>query len=148
VEFLRSFPLTPLAPGEARRALEELGAALETEIFQDLRIVVTELVSNTVRHWGARPGDSVQLKVQLGADRVRVEVLHEGDRYRRAPPAVGGHGIGMLMIERLASRWGVERGPGTKMWVELASRASRNVPGLGSGAQETPSVPRARRRAS
>jgi two-component sensor histidine kinase len=148
VELLRSFPLTPLAPGEARRALEELGAAVEAEIFQDLRIVVTELVMNTVRQWGARAGDSVQLRVQVGADRVRVEVLHEGDGYSRAPPGAGGHGRGLLMIERLASRWGVEPGPGTKMWVELALRAPWKVAGLESGTPETPSVPGASRRAS
>lgn len=128
MELTRSFPLTPLAPSEARRALDELAPALEAETFQDLRIVVTELVANTVRHWGARQADHVQLTVKLAPARVRVEVLHAGETRSAAPAGTGGgHGIGLLLIERLVSRWGIEPGPGTKMWAELPLRASWEV---------------------
>jgi anti-sigma regulatory factor (Ser/Thr protein kinase) len=96
-------------------------------MFQDLRIVVTELVTNTVRHWGARQADHVQLNIKLAPSRVRVEVLHVGEARSAAPPGMGGHGIGLLMIERLVSRWGIEPGPGTKVWAELPLRASRDV---------------------
>jgi anti-sigma regulatory factor (Ser/Thr protein kinase) len=130
LELSRSFPLTPLAASEARRSLAEL--ALDARVARDLELVVSELVTNSVEHSGVGPEGSVRLNVELDANRVLVEVLDEGSGFNAEDREAHGtdeRGRGLLLVDRLASRWGVGYGPGTRVWAELALRPSGDARG-------------------
>jgi anti-sigma regulatory factor (Ser/Thr protein kinase) len=110
----------PEAAAKARRALSKLRSDIDPPLMETLRLLVTELVSNSVRH--AR-SDTVVLKVLVGRSAVLTEVTDEGPGFD--PAGAGGPGTdesgwGLFLVERLAHRWGVNQNPdATKVWFEL-----------------------------
>ncbi|HEX6602921.1 MAG TPA: SpoIIE family protein phosphatase [Solirubrobacterales bacterium] len=123
----------PESPGEARAALSPLAGALTTEVYSDLRLQVSELVTNSVRHARLRPDHLIRLRVAL-LDRVlRVEVSDPGQGFSASvpgPTAGEPGGWGLFLAERLADRWGVDRdGEWTMVWLERDLDQPRPVPG-------------------
>jgi len=92
------------------------------ELVDDARVVVTELVSNVVRHAGTDVG--VDLDLDAVRHRVRIDVVdHAGGdvALRRGDPAFDLGGRGLRLVDELSERWGVERRPGGKcVWAEWA----------------------------
>jgi anti-sigma regulatory factor (Ser/Thr protein kinase) len=110
----------PEAGARARRALSRLRADIDPPLMETLRLLVTELVSNSVRHARA---DTVVLKIVVGRSAVLTEVTDEGPGF---DPAQTGRstnnegGWGLFLVERLAHRWGVvQDGDATRVWFEL-----------------------------
>lgn len=114
---------TPDAAARARAAIAQLaGLALVPQVSFDVRLLVTELLTNSVRHAGLREDQSVRLLVDLSPRRVRCEIHDAGtgfssDGSAPARGAVGGWG--MHLVERLSDRWGVQRQGGTRVWFEI-----------------------------
>jgi anti-sigma regulatory factor (Ser/Thr protein kinase) len=110
----------PEAAAKARRALSKLRADIDPPLMETLRLLVTELVSNSVRHAHA---DTVLLKVLVGRGAVLTEVTDEGPGFDPAgagAPGTDDSGWGLFLVERLAHRWGVNQNPdATKVWFEL-----------------------------
>ena len=120
------------AAGTARRALELLDGDLDPQRREDLRLLVTELVTNAVRHANAPAEEAVMLEVAVSEDRVRVEVRDAGRRFERAPRPGGqdvASGWGLHLVERLSDDWGVASASGTCVWFEM-SRATSGRPPL------------------
>jgi PAS domain S-box-containing protein len=118
-----TIPGGPAAPGEARRALTQaLTGRVPSEAQGDALIVVSELVTNAVRHGGARAAsDAVSVHAALTAEGVRIEVTDPGAGFEpggHGPRADGGYGLHLL--DRLATRWGVAGAEPVTVWVELA----------------------------
>lgn len=116
--------LTPedRAPWRARSALAPLDGTIPTRTMQALRLLVTELVSNSVRHAGLRGDASIHVVVTPSPDRVRVEVTDPGPGFGRRPPAQHPPeeaGWGLFLVDRVADRWGVSEDGGTLVWFEL-----------------------------
>jgi anti-sigma regulatory factor (Ser/Thr protein kinase) len=113
----------PESAATARRALARLRTELDPPLLESLRLLVTELISNAVRHANA---PLVELLVLIGPHAVRVEVLDPGPGFEPAAnPRKGGSegGWGLFLVERMADRWGVvRREPGTRVWFELQRR--------------------------
>jgi anti-sigma regulatory factor (Ser/Thr protein kinase) len=92
-------------------------------VLDDLQLLVSEVVTNALRHAAARPGDSIHMRVSTSAREVRVEVCDPGrgttePRPRRQPgPGPGGYGL--WMVDRMASHWGVRRNHRTCVWFTL-----------------------------
>jgi anti-sigma regulatory factor (Ser/Thr protein kinase) len=111
----------PGAAAKARRALARLRGDLDAPLMETLRLLVTELVTNSVKHTGAR---TVQLTVLVGHSSVRTEVTDAGpgfDPAKTGSPSDDHTGWGLFLVERLAERWGVDRnGNGTRVWFELS----------------------------
>jgi anti-sigma regulatory factor (Ser/Thr protein kinase) len=88
--------------------------------METLRLLVTELVTNSVKHTGA---STVELTVLVGNSSVVTEVTDAGpgfDPAKTGPPSDDHTGWGLFLVERLAERWGVDRhGGATKVWFEL-----------------------------
>lgn len=109
------------APARARRALAKLRADLDAPTMETLRLLVTELVGNSIKHAEA---ESVVLNVRVSPRAVLAEVTDEGDGFRPASARVrraDDTGWGLFMVERLADRWGVVRdGHVTRVWFELS----------------------------
>jgi hypothetical protein len=115
----------PGAAAAARRIVEaELDGRLPRETVDDVALLVTELVANGVRHGGAGADSSLHLLLQGDGPGLRVEVTNPvdgaaGRPARRPADLAGGGGIGLNLIETLASRWGVRSIPQTAVWFEL-----------------------------
>ena len=99
-------PRTPQAPFLARRALEDLDGSLDPKVLPEVRLLVSELVSNSVKYGGEGP---VRLEVRASDKGVRAEIIDQGVGF--TPKArdddldrVGGWGL--HLTEHLTSRWG------------------------------------------
>ena len=110
----------PEAGARARRALSRLRADIDPPLMETLRLLVTELVSNSVRH--AR-SETVVLKIVVGRGAVLTEVTDEGPGFEPGQPEPTDSqesGWGLFLVERLANRWGVAQDAGvTRVWFEL-----------------------------
>jgi anti-sigma regulatory factor (Ser/Thr protein kinase) len=112
------------APVRARYALLALDGAL-ADSRDTVRLLVTELVSNSVVHAGADEQCAIDLMVSADTDRVRVEVEDHGPGFeprRSEPDLERGGGFGLFLVEKLADRWGVEPERPTRVWFELDHR--------------------------
>ena len=109
------------APRVARRVLEELAEDLDPTVLDNARLLVTELVSNSVRHGD---GDQVRLVLDVPArDRLRCEVVDDGNGFLPLARPVGTRedgGFGLYLVETLSEAWGVREGS-THVWFELAA---------------------------
>jgi anti-sigma regulatory factor (Ser/Thr protein kinase) len=110
----------PDAAATARGAIAELRADLDPPLVETLRLLVTELVTNSVRHTAA---DFVTLKVAVGKSAVLTEVADTGPRLDPECVEQAGAddtGWGLFLVQRLASAWGVKHdGPAKRVWFEL-----------------------------
>ena len=110
----------PEAAARARRALSKLRADIDPPLMETLRLLVTELVSNSVRH---AQSDTVVLKILVGRSAVLTEVTDEGPGFDPAStpePGTDESGWGLFLVERLAHRWGVNQSDDeTRVWFEL-----------------------------
>jgi anti-sigma regulatory factor (Ser/Thr protein kinase) len=108
---------------EARSRLEALRGAVKDDLLEDLRLLVSEVVTNSVRHAHLAPDDSVGLHVVAEPKRVRAEIVDPGRGFEppaRGPAAGAGSGWGLFLVERVADRWGVDHLDGhTRVWFEI-----------------------------
>jgi anti-sigma regulatory factor (Ser/Thr protein kinase) len=88
-----------------------------------VRLLVSELVTNSVRHAGRPAGAPLRIRAAAVDGVVRVEVHDRGHGWVRRRSADGRPGgFGLSLVERLAARWGVNHEDGTCVWFELAPR--------------------------
>jgi anti-sigma regulatory factor (Ser/Thr protein kinase) len=108
-------------PSLARHQLENwLPESLADSHRGALRLLVSELVTNSVRHvTGSK--QPVELAVRIGSRVIRVEVRDGGSGFEPGKPEPRGAegGFGLFLVERMASRWGVDTRDGTRVWFEL-----------------------------
>ena len=120
----------PTAPAVARRAIEgALGDRLAEPVLANARLVMSELVTNSVRHSGAPEGDELVVRVRVWHDRCRLEVEdsgHEGVVAPQLPDLDQGGGMGLNLVQRLSERWGLVRGAHgpTRVWAQLQCGAA------------------------
>jgi integral membrane sensor domain MASE1/anti-sigma regulatory factor (Ser/Thr protein kinase) len=123
----------PGCPAEARAALSPVQSTLPTQAYLDLSLLVSELVTNSVRHARLRPRDLIRLQVEVSERLIRVEVSDPGEGFGANLPEAavkGPGGWGLFLTERLADRWGVDRESGwTTVWLELDLDRSGPSPG-------------------
>ena len=118
----------PTAATQARSEVtERLAARLGTRALEDVRLLVTELITNALRHGSLAPGDTVSVKASVDQEVVRIEVSDPGrdGEVAQRPPGARGGGYGLYLVEQLAKRWGVDRRHGTTVWCELAPDPAR-----------------------
>lgn len=112
----------PGAVPAARRAIAGLAGHVGIGVLGDLRLLVSELVTNSVRHAGLGADDAIALEISVSPRRVRVEVTDVGpgfDRHVPEPKADRTGGYGLFLVDRLADRWGVVNGELTRVWFEI-----------------------------
>lgn len=137
----REFVSTPGAVAGARHALDTLYVELGGRLHRTLVLLVSELVTNSVRHSGAAAG-VIELLACISPETVRVEVSDDGGGFDLPPiahhDAESGHGL--QLVQELADRWGRPTGLRTSVWFEIdrpahpaprtAAPAMRLVPAL------------------
>ena len=103
----------PDSPAAARRALGDLADHLPRRRLQDAQLLVSELVTNAIRHAGLDDGDTITLSVEVsdpGPGFAPAELYPDSDH-----PS----GWGLYLVRELSDRWGVERNALTRVWFEL-----------------------------
>ncbi len=114
------------APALARAWTAQQLPPLPDQVAEDALLLVSELVTNAVRH--GRP--DIVISLSVSADRIRVAVSDGGENLPMLP---AGHpsidratGRGLLIVAATAHDWGVERVPGIAgktVWAELDATA-------------------------
>jgi anti-sigma regulatory factor (Ser/Thr protein kinase) len=112
------------AAARARRLVEdELSGRMPGDLLADVALLITELVANGVHHGGGGPDTELRLLLEGGRPGLHVEVINAADGHGRValrtPDMEGGGGVGLHLVEELASRWGVRHVPRTAVWFEM-----------------------------
>lgn len=119
----RTFPAYPSSVPAARRHISETLADLPEQLRETAELLVSELVTNAIRHGG---GPDVAVSVDLvPGERVGIGVTDDGHGYPvlRTPKVSDTHGRGLQLVGLLADRWGMRRNRGSTaktVWFELA----------------------------
>ena len=115
------------AAAAARRGLLEGNGMLPPAVRDDVLLLVSELVTNAVRHAGAGPERPVQVQLLHGPCCVVVAVTDEGPGFTVRPnPSRGNEsgGWGLFLIDQIADRWGVEyTRSGSRVWFKIEYEA-------------------------
>jgi anti-sigma regulatory factor (Ser/Thr protein kinase) len=113
------------APLRARRSvLSQLAGQLGEAGAAELALIISELVTNSVRHANVGAHETLTVECATLPDRMRVTVTDPGSRLEprlRSPDHLASGGYGLRVVESLSSAWGVTRGPAgaTSVWCEL-----------------------------
>ncbi len=108
--------------GEARACLQGLRSSYPDAAIDDLALLVTELVTNEVRHGAGHTGCSITVRVYPVIAGLRVEVTnHSPADHIRIAHRTGGPdgGFGLKIVDEVASSWGVARNDELTVWAEL-----------------------------
>lgn len=117
----------PQAARDARRFVRDVVGDAAADLLASVELLVSELVTNAVVHALGEP----EIGVQLSERAIRVEVADDTPAlpHRRTPDALRPGGRGLLLLDRVASRWGVDPRPGGKVvWFELDRGAGGAAP--------------------
>jgi anti-sigma regulatory factor (Ser/Thr protein kinase) len=116
----REFPSTPLAAGNSRHALDGLYGELGEELHSTAVLLISELVTNSVRHSNLT-GGVIELMAYMTPRSIRVEVSDDGEGFDQpsVPNGDSDSGRGLELVDELADRWGRPTGMRTCVWFEL-----------------------------
>lgn len=115
----RQLPTDLTAPAEARRFLRESGCTEHaTSLLESAVLLVSEMVTNAVRHGGP------PIVVEVDCDEVSLQVrVRDGSDVlpvARTPGLSDESGRGMVLLDLLSADWGVEPEPdGKAVWFRL-----------------------------
>lgn len=116
----KRFKAEPEAAAMARRALGELKWHVHPDVVQRVRLLVSELVTNSVRHAETH---AISMDVDVNEDRIHIAIGDRGEGFEdvaRSPEPEEVGGWGLYLVEQLSSNWGVETpGGGTLVWFEV-----------------------------
>ena len=94
---------------------------MRDDTLADLKLALTEAVSNSVRHAYGPNGDGVvEVRYELSPDRLGVEVVDNGEGFDPdEPPALAGEelsegGLGIAIIKTIADEFEIESSPGAR----------------------------------
>jgi two-component sensor histidine kinase len=113
----------PRAPERVRAWLQTAAAWLPEELERNLLLLTCELVNNSVLHGQAGEQDVIEIELRRTLSGVRAQVSDSGPGFApsgrdQALDEPGGWGL--VLVDRMASRWGVDHTERTCVWFELA----------------------------
>lgn len=118
-------PRDARAPARARRAVEAFADDLGNAAAADVKLMISELISNSVKYGGAGVISLALRSEQRG--HLHAEVVDGGGRFvpqKRDRPTTEAGGWGLYLVETLADRWGVREG-GAHVWFEIDAGVTR-----------------------
>jgi anti-sigma regulatory factor (Ser/Thr protein kinase) len=118
-------PRTAEAPYLARQALARLDGRLDHQVLPDVRLLVSELISNSVKYGGEGP---VRLEIKSSGERVRAEIVDQGAGFtpvKRNDDLDKVGGWGLHLVNHLTADWGTYEGS-THVWFEIDLGARRS----------------------
>jgi anti-sigma regulatory factor (Ser/Thr protein kinase) len=114
-------PRTLHAAQEARSRVARMLRSRPQSVVEDALVVVTELVTNSVRHSPSPEAQPIVVHVTLTERSLGVRVCDPGhglDPLTLPRPRDTG-GWGLLLVDRLSTRWGIETNDQTCVWAEF-----------------------------
>lgn len=128
VELSLWFSGVPQAAFAARHALDEIENYIPTERFSDVRLLISELVTNSVRHAGIDGEGSVGLEISIDGECLYATVSDPGPGCER-PDSPTPHqdkpgGFGFVIMDAMTNEWTVERDKLFKVKFKLSLHAS------------------------
>jgi anti-sigma regulatory factor (Ser/Thr protein kinase) len=114
------------APARARRAVEPLRSRVDPSTFSDVKLLVSELVTNSVRHAGVDRPSWVGIRLYDLGWAIRAEVTDPGPGFvpeSRPVPRDRDSGRGLYLVGAISDRWGVDTDAFTRVWFEIAASA-------------------------
>jgi anti-sigma regulatory factor (Ser/Thr protein kinase) len=123
-------PFAASSVGAARRRLvsDLVAADVCDPAVCDVALVISELLSNALRHAEPLPGSTIRVAWSIDGDSVRVSVSDGGgptvpELGEPTQAATGGRGL--RIVQKLSRRWGTSRGDdGATVWAEVPLRAA------------------------
>lgn len=118
----------PTAASQARAAIRSaLAKRLDPTVIENLLMVASELVSNSVMHAALPPDEHISLRLWSNS-RLRLEVEDRGRGFARsaADPLVRAGdpgGRGLAIVAALSDRWAREEDQTVWVWAELPARS-------------------------
>ncbi|HLL39279.1 MAG TPA: ATP-binding protein [Rubrobacteraceae bacterium] len=107
----------------ARHALDQLADLLPAEKLEDVRLVVSELVTNSILHAELSPNDQISLTVTVLAGSVRGRVCDPGSGFEvpsePSPRSDMSGGWGLPIVGMISDRWGVQQNSCACVWFEI-----------------------------
>ena len=114
-------PAVAEAARAARSALDVLNEKVPAPAMDDIRLAISEVVTNAVVHGGEDP---VEVRVSAADDFVNVVVEDPGRGFGPElvprPEELQESGWGLYIVDSLSDRWGVTVADGTQVWFEIA----------------------------
>jgi anti-sigma regulatory factor (Ser/Thr protein kinase) len=113
-----TLPKSPGSAAQARLFLDRVRDRLDEQVFENARLLLSELVANAIEH--VQEEGDLEVRMTLGDDVLRVEVLDPGPGFvppKRLPDS--DRGWGLHFTERLASRWDADNDGRARVWFEL-----------------------------
>lgn len=106
-------------PAQARRIIaEELATRVPTTVLDDVKLMVSELVTNGIVHGSTEPDAPLMLDLLVNGH-IRCRVLDHGGGFATGARSEGRGGWGLQVVEQLSDRWGLQRSPQrTEVWFE------------------------------
>ena len=117
-----SVPASAEAGSALRRAVRSLDRWLGPQTAEDVELLVTELATNGVKHAHTPDGNRITLDADIEPGRLRIEVRDGGHGFehkRRDRALTEPGGWGLMLVDGLADRWGIEGDPSTTVWFEM-----------------------------
>lgn len=116
-------PGRPESVRVARQAVEQLRGTMTEDTLDKLQLLISEVVTNSVRHSPVWDSDCIDVKVIELPDAVHVEVFDPGRGFAprvHAPTFEQTSGWGLFLVDRLSAGWGVSQQSPTKVWFDIA----------------------------
>jgi anti-sigma regulatory factor (Ser/Thr protein kinase) len=118
-------------PDAARTARRVVCRAFRDQVsdvvLADAQLLVSELVTNSVRHAGLAAHEAIRLRARCDEECAHVEVCDSGRSGRTPcrrdpdPGALEPGGLGLKLVDEMADRWGVSHsGRRTCVWFDLS----------------------------
>jgi anti-sigma regulatory factor (Ser/Thr protein kinase) len=109
----------PEGPAQARRIIaDELASRVPAPVVDDIKLMVSELVTNGIVHGSTEPDAPVMLDLLVNGH-IRCGVLDHGQGFAGSARSGGRGGWGLQVVEQLSDRWGIECSPQqTEVWFE------------------------------
>ena len=117
-----TLPAKTIAPSIARGTLDPLQRQLAEDTYYTVQLLVTELITNSLRHARFGHDDAIYIQIDTDDSRTHVSVCDPGGGAvpEMAEPdveAIGGRGL--FLVDAMADNWGVRRNHRTCVWFEL-----------------------------
>ena len=112
------------APAKARRdCTARTRGVVSDEVAATACLLISELVTNTVRHGDCQPDDKVEVVIDRDPDYLHVAVCQRaliGALEVASDQEVREGGWGLMLVDQLADTWGVDDEPNC-VWFKLAA---------------------------
>jgi LytS/YehU family sensor histidine kinase len=114
------------AAHKARCAVREgVGSAMRPSLLDDVLLLVTELVTNSVRHTGFTNG-TVQLSITCTRRELVIEVEDPGAGFEVPTSGSANDAYGLQIVDLLSKRWGVDPDK-SRVWCVLGNGKARST---------------------